>query len=477
MSDVNVTGLESVAKRVSARVAMQHRRRPAGQSDSVLDFVDQALFLGLRATGQAAVTQIVWVYEHEIDLDGVRRFHRDMGFGMAGRLIEPSILPFGRHRWVTSTGPAAPLRVASKPRPRADLSDWIDECAQQPIDPEFGPSWHMSVLPMDDGATAVSLVGSHCVADGGGALLTVYEAVLGARRDLHYPPPRSRTRRQAVVADVRQTVRDLPESGRTLVAAARFLHRKRTSPAASTGVTPKAVADQGVEASVVAPAVAVLVPIDQWDRRAASLGGNSHALLAALSARLAVHQGRELADDGTVGLIVPINDRTLEDTRANAVKLAYVRVDPKQVTSELDTTRTAIREALKMAREQPDEALALLPLTPFIPKAVVRKAADLAFGFTAEPVSCSNVGDLPADVTRLDGTPAEQVLVRGVDQHVTRRVLDERRGLLTVVCGRLGGTVSMTVVAYQPGGENTKARLRERVAAALDELGITGLIV
>jgi hypothetical protein len=445
--------------------------------DNLLDFVDQALYLGLRATGQSAVTQIVWTYEHEISMAGVRRFHRDMGFGMAGRLIEPSILPFGRHRWVASTGPAAPLRVATEPRPRADLSDWIDECALQPIDPEFGPSWHMGVLPMTDGSTAVSLVGSHCVADGGGALLTVYEAVLGQRRDLGYPPPRSRTRRQAVIADLRQTVRDLPELGRTVIAAIRFLRSQQKTPSRATTTAQALPAGAHADAAVVAPAVAVIVPIDHWDERAAALNGNSHALLAALCARLAVHQGRELAGDGTVGLIVPINDRTLEDTRANAVNLAYVRVDPMTVATDLSGTRTAIREALKLMREKPDEALALLPLTPFIPKVAVRRTADLAFGFTAEPVSCSNVGDLPVDVARLDGTPAELVIMRGVDHHVTRRVLEERHGLLTVVCGRLDGKVSMTVVGYQPGARNTKEALRERIATSLGELGITAVIV
>jgi hypothetical protein len=451
----------------------QHQR-----ADGVLDFGDQALFLGLRATGQSAVTQIVWVYEHDIAMQGVERFYRDMGYGMAGRLIEPSILPFGRHRWVTSAGPAAPLRVASEPRPRDDLSDWIDECAQQPIDPQFGPSWHMGVLPMTDGATAVSLVGSHCVADGGGALLAVYEAVLGHRRDFGYPPPRSRTRRRALAADVRQTVHDVPELGRTLVAAARFLlSMRKDRPSGAAKTAPKLPAGTHLDAAVVAPAVGVIIPIEQWDERAARLGGNSYSLLAALCARLAVHQGRELADDGTVGLIVPINDRTLGDTRANAVKLAYVRVDPTNVATDLSETRTAMREALKVVREKPDEAMQLLPLTPFIPKIAVRRTADLAFGFTAQPVSCSNVADLPVDVACLDGTPAELVIMRGVDQHITRQVLEERHGLLTVVCGRLDGKVSMTVVGYQPGAENTKECLRERVTAALAELGLTGVIV
>ncbi|MEU0497152.1 hypothetical protein [Mycobacterium sp. NPDC006124] len=453
------------------------RTQVAKKPDNLLDFVDQALFLGLRATGQSAVTQIVWVYEHEIDLDGVRHFHRNMGYGMAGRLVEPSILPFGRHRWVTSLGPAAPLRIAPAPRPRAELSDWIDDCARQPIDPQFGPSWHMSVLPMTDGATAVSLVGSHCVADGGGALLTVYEAVMGARRNLGYPPPRSRRRLQAVAADLRQFVRDVPEVVRTLVAAVRFLWRQRNRSAAPNPTAPSTLDHAQADVSITAPAVAVIIPIEQWDARSADLGGNSHALLAALCARLAVHQGRALADDGTVGLIVPINDRTLEDTRANAVNLAYVRVDPDHVTTDLGETRTAIREALKVMRETPDEALALLPLTPFVPKAAVRRTADLAFGFTSEPVSCSNVGDLPDDVTRVDGSPAELVVMRGVDQHVSRRVLEERRGLLTVVSGRLAGKVSMTVVGYQPGTPNTKEWLRTSICAALDELGLTGTLV
>ncbi|BBZ28352.1 hypothetical protein MMAD_26470 [Mycolicibacterium madagascariense] len=449
-------------------------RRP----DNRLDYVDQALYLGLRATGQAAVTMIVWVYDHPIDMDGVRRFHQDMGYGMAGRLIEPSILPFGRHRWVTSTGPATALRIAPEPRPRSELSDWIDESAQQPIDPEFGPSWHMSVLHMTDGSTAVSLVGSHCVADGGGALLTVYEGVLGLRRDLGYPPPRSRTRRQALLADTRQTLRDLPELGRTLVAAGRFLRDQRKAAAGAPKATPPALpAGADLDEAVVPPSVAVIIPIEEWDRRAAELGGNMHSLLAALSARLAVHQGRELAEDGTVSLIVPINDRTLEDARANAVKLAYVRVDPTTVTTDQTETRAAIREALRVMREKPDPAMELLPLTPFIPKVAVRRTADLAFGFAAQPTSCSNVGDLPVDVAKLDGTAAELVIMRGADQHVTRRVLEERQGVLTLVCGRLDGKVSMTIVGYQPGAINTKECLRERVATSLAELGLTAVVV
>ncbi|OFJ52120.1 hypothetical protein [Mycolicibacterium grossiae] len=444
-------------------------------SDHVLDYVDQALFLGLRATGQAAAMQIVWIYEHPVDWERLRQFHQDFGYGLAGRLIEPSVLPFGRHRWVAALGPAAPLDVAAEPRPRAELSEWIDEFAQRPLDPEHGPGWRLGVLPMTDGSTAVSIVGSHCIGDGGAALLTIFEAVQGSRRDLGYPPPGSRTRREALRADLRQTVADVPELGRTLVRAGKFLHRKRKDAKQAPPAPPRRrVRD---ETPVVVPAVSVTVPLDEWDARAAELGGNSHSLLAGFAARLAVHQGRELAPDGTAGLIVPINDRTLTDTRANAVTLAYVRVDPTHVAKDLSDTRAAIKEALRVMREEEDEALALLALTPFVPKAAVRQSADLAFGFTAQPVSCSNVGDLPVEVACPDGTRAERVLLRGVDRHVTRRVLEEREGLLTVVSGRIDGQVTTTVVGYQPGAENTKAALRERIALVLDEFRLTGVLV
>lgn len=442
-----------------------------------LDYVDQALFLGLRATGQAAAMQMVWVYDDAVDWDELRRFHRDFGFGLVGRLIEPSVLPFGRHRWVSSLGPAAPLDIVAEPRPRSELSDWIDERAQLPIDPEHGPSWHMGVLPMTDGSTAFSLAGSHCIADGGAALLTVFEAVLGVRRDLGYPPPRSRTRRQAVFADLRQTWHDAPETGRTLVAAAKFLMAKRRTSAGGPRPRSKGPAIVWPDETVVVPAISAFVDLAQWDERAAALGGNSHSLQAGLAARLAVHQGRALAADGTVGLIVPINDRTLEDTRANAVTLAYVRVDPTHVAKDLSDTRIAVRQALETMREQPDEAMGLLPLNPFVPKFAVRRGADLAFGFTDEPVSCSNIGDLPVEVACPGGSPAQQVILRGIDQHITRRVLEERSGLLTVISGRLDGKVTITVVGYQPGMENTKEALRGRLAEVLDEFELTAVIV
>ena len=68
--------------------------------------LDQAFFDGHRATGQNEVLQGVWIYEHAIDFDGLKRIHHNLGYGLLGRRIERSPLPFGRHRWVADRGPS-----------------------------------------------------------------------------------------------------------------------------------------------------------------------------------------------------------------------------------------------------------------------------------------------------------------------------------------------------------------------------------
>jgi hypothetical protein len=444
--------------------------------DNRLAFLDQAMFLGLRATGQESAMQCVWIYEHPIDLDGVRRFHQNFGHGLAGRLIEPSPLPFGRHRWVSATGPTSELDVEPHPRPREAVGDWLDERAQLPMDPEWGPGWHIGVLPLADGATAVTLVGSHCLADGGGAVLTVLETIHGQPRDLGYPAPGARTTMRAVRSDLADTVKGAPLVVRSVVEAARQARRRKRDIAGSADPL-GSVAGADLDRAFVAPAVTTLVDIADWDARAQALGGTSHALVAGFAARLAARVGRVRDDDGIVTLNVPINDRDFTDTRAIAVTLGDITVDPTDVTTDLSAVRGAIRASLKSRKEVPDESLKVLPLVPFIPKRAVRRTADVMFNFADLPVSCSNMGELDASIGRLDGTDAEYVYMRGIDGAVSKRFLEQRRGLLTVVSGRIGARIFLTVVGYRPGADNTKLELGELVAKTLAEFELDGVLV
>lgn len=444
---------------------------------TVLHYVDQAMYLGLRATGQAAAMQCVWVYEHAVDLDAVRRFHRNFGNGLWGRCIERSALPFGRHRWVRAVRPPADIDIATRRRPRGELGDWLDERAVLPVDPEWGPSWHLGVLPMTDGSTAVCLTMSHCISDGGGAVATILDAITGKIRDFGYPAPRSRTRRRAVVEDLVQSRRDLPEVTRTLATAGRIARRRfrdRPQRPAPNGAAGREFDDTR---HVAVPSVSVFVDLDEWDRRAAALGGNTYSLLAGFCARLADSMGRRAAD-GKVPLIIPINDRTdAGDDRANAVQLASVRIDPAQVCTDLSGARAEIRHTLATLGEVPEEAEQLLPLIPFMPRVAVRRGAEMAFNFAEQPVSCSNMGNVSSEIARLDGSDAAYVLMRGVDQHVTRRVLEQRHGVLTIVSARVCGRLSLAVVGYAGGVVDTRFALRDRVERTLSDFQLAGVVV
>lgn len=446
----------------------------AADQDNRLSYTDQAMFLALRATGEESMAQLVWVYERPVDLDAVRKLHENLGFGLFGRRIETSALPFGRHRWVSATGPAAPLDIAGSARPRHELTDWADERAGLPIDPETGPGWRLGVLPMTDGSTAISLEISHCLTDGMGAVLTITDAMKGIRRELGYPTPQSRTRFRALKSDARETFLSLPEVGRTLAKTVRLAYQRRGD--ISRSAPPPQLDYAGdPDAEVQVPVISVFVDLDEWDRRAEELHGNSHSLLAGFAARLGARLGRQRADDGAVSLLIPIADREENDTRANAVSLDSIAVNPAPVTTDLSDARAVIRAGFKKRREEPDESLELLPLIPFVPKIAVKRGADVLFGFADLPVSCTNLGDLDPELGRADGTDCAYLMLRGVNGRIPRKLLEQRRGLLTVASGRLGAQISITVVGYEPGAVNTKQSLREHVVHVLAEFGLTGI--
>ena len=438
--------------------------------DDRLDYIDQASFLSIRATGRQQLGQLVWLYEHPVDYDALRRFHRNYGHGLVGRRIERSALPFGRHRWVAEVGTTRELEI-SPPRPREDLNDWMDEQAELPIDPEHGPGWRVGVLPMTDGSTAVSAVLSHTLADGIGLLLTSARAATGQIENFDYPARQARTRRRALASDAAQTLRDLPEVGRTVAAAAKLAYKRRGE---LGGGDAPAAATTGPDEHVVVPTASAFVSAADWDARAEALGGNSYSLMAGFVSRLAIEMGRHRAD-GAVSLLVAMSERTEGDTRGNAVSLATVVVDPAPVAEDLSAVRAAMKKGLQELKDTPDETFALLPLNPFVPKKAVQRTAGLMFGDL--PVSCSNVGPLDPAVNRPDGTDAEYLFLRPVDQGVTRYELERVGGHLVVASGRLNGTVSIGVVGWKVGATNTHAALRATVTQVLAEFGLTGTVL
>ena len=227
---------------------------------------------------------------------------------------------------------------------------------------------------------------------------------------------------------------------------------------------------------VVVPWVSIYINLDDWDARAKALGGTSNTLAAGLAAKLGERMGRRRADDGTVTLQLVMSQRAEGDTRALAVSYPRVSVDATRVTTDLRDARAAIKQALKTRRETPDESSQVAALTPFTPTRTLKRLVDRALTDPDRPVLCSHLGDTPPGARGVDGTDAEYVTARGIGQHLTRQRLERTGGQMILQSARFPDKIAITVQAYQPGAENTKAALRELAARTLAEFGLTGKI-
>ena len=439
--------------------------------DNQLAYIDQGSFLGLRALGRGPHQQYVWIYDHDIDLDGLRKFHHNLGYTLLGRRIERSPLPFGRHRWVAAPH-QADLDVATHPRPRSDLRQWLHEQAVIPVDPEFGPSWRMAMVPFTEGGGAVMMMISHSVADGGAIFASVADAATGRKREFGYPRPDARARGAAIREDLRATAAALPDVAAAVRAAIRVARKDKADiKTSSQRATTRPV--RSASGAITAPAITGLVDISDWDRKAQELGGTSNVLLSGVAARLGMYRGRSDAE-GMVTLNFPVSDRAEGDTRANALGAASVKVDPQQAVSTLTKARTDIKASLTGTNEDNKDIFASLALAPFMPKRLVRRLEGMALG-AGYPVGCTNMGDVPPILLRVDGTEASLFFARSpIEWPVTPQILDKMGGLLVVGSGRVGGKVILAVSGWQVGAVNTEEELAESLLRALADFDLTG---
>jgi hypothetical protein len=434
---------------------------------NVLGLPDQIYFLGERAMGATALMQAVWVYDRTVDIDGLRRFHRHLQRGRLSRRIERSPLPFGRHRWV-SPSDESDLEVVTTPRPRAEFDAWLNIQAATDLDVEHGPEWRLAVLPFTDGGAGVSLVISHCLTDGVGLCEALADAASGRDNPGNWPAAGSRPRGRALREDARQTARDIPGMGRAVVAAARLARRKRGH-AGST--TPPPARPTGADEPVTLGTATIFIDADEWDARAHSLGGTGNALLAGLTARFAQRMGRVTAD-GLVTVTMPVNQREIDDTRANALTDVDVRVDPAAAMTDLREIRAATKQALIRRPDVTDERSALLPVVPLFPRWLVRRLVGVAAGSKTR-VDSSNLGMVNPAACRPDGTDADQFAIRSLTRGVTKAVMHRAGGLMILFSGRAQRQLFVSVLAYQPGHPDSHDDVRRNLSNALRDFSLT----
>lgn len=437
----------------------------------VLDLADQTLFLGERATAATSLLQCIWVYDHAVDLDALRTFHRHLSRGRLRRRIERSPLPFGRHRWVSPTN-QSDLEIVATPKPRGELDDWLNTQAGKRPDAEHGPGWHLAVLPLTDGGAAVSLIVTHTLTDGVGLCEALADAASDRDDAIDWPAAAARRRWRALSEDARQFARDTPDIGRAVVAAARMVRGGR---GAADGAAPppkkRPAPPPGADEGITLPMAMLFIDAKEWDSRAADLGGTGNALLAGLAVHLARRVGR-VAADGSVTVGMPVNQRAPGDTRANAVINVDIDVDPGSPAASLRDIRAAIKLALARHLEMPDERWALLPLVPLIPKPVFRRLISVVTG-SATTVVSSNLGPLDPAANRPDGTDAEHFAMRSVYPGLTRATMYRTNGALALLSGRAHGQVFVSILAYELGRSNSNEALQEHISAALRDFSLT----
>lgn len=439
-----------------------------------LALLDQAAFLRLRATGQGSTVQCTWVYDRDVNVDQLRVFHANLAAGLLGRRIERSPLPFGRHRWVADSHSGD---ITLEPRrPRSELGAWVENRAQVAVDPEFGPTFHLGVLPFDGGGAAVTLVASHCVVDGLGLITAITEAVNAESRKHRYSQPLSRNRLRALFEDLADAIIAVPAVIRALIATLTILLRSSSGPRippTEPATAPHLPID---DERTALPSVTLQTDAAAWEARARALNGSSNTLFVAFAARLAHRTGRVLADGSSVTVVLPVSDRAADDDRANALTSITLTVDAVAAAHDLSPVRADVKRLLTSLQLEPNEMLAGLPLIPFTPRWLVRRAEGVAMAAGQLPVGCSNLGSLDAAVGRIDGADAAEVCIRLAEQGVTRRRIEQNRGQLFCSTGTFNGSRFLNVIACQSGADSAAAA-RELAGSALADLQLSATSV
>lgn len=444
---------------------------PLPEMSPFLPFADQGMYLAHVAGGQHAVIQLLWRYRRPVDRAALARFRDSLARGPLTRLIRPAVLPFGRHQWANVHGPSPALAVATEPLALPALQSWADAQVDLPLDPTAGPPWTLTVQPFTDGSTVVSLVVSHCIADGMATALAVSAAARGESR----PPLVADARGTAAVmgSEALRCLRDLPATMKALAGLVKMARAPRRAPPTTAPVRP-AEADGG--RTVAFPSAFLRVPLADWDTRARGLGANRFTLLAAVTTAFAAALGRLRGDEVT--LLIPVNQRDgVSDGGGNRVSLATVKLEQGAARGELKSLQRRLQASLVRMRREPDPLAAVLPLVPFVPRRAFAATSRMALGALAElPVTCSHMGDLPRDILRIDGADADRFCFRGIDRRAALRTLEQRQGVATLLAGLIPGSMLLNFVAYHPGGMTESRDLRSLAEKVLAGFGLTGAL-
>ncbi|GAA5060708.1 hypothetical protein [Nocardia callitridis] len=428
-----------------------------------LDDIDCVSARGHAALGGTLAIQAVWHYDRAVDTATLTRFHAALCAGKLARTVAHSIIPAAGDRWSARTR-FAPLRTTTTPLPAADLEAWILEQARAPLQTFGGPTWRLSSANFDDGRSAVSLLVSHTVTDGGALCAAIAAAVADERVQLRFPSDEYGPFR-LVCSDIRATARRGTRLWLAAILAVRLLLHAPRRRTARHDVEP----DRGAGV----PTIAATIPAPQWHEAAQTRNGTAATLAVAVLASIATEIGRVNEHD-RVEMMMPVATRAADDARANAltsIDFEIARTD--ELSTDLSALRAAIKAKLTAAGAGANAVPPLIPVAVALPRSL---HGMLARQVAADPVRtvCSYLGELDPQVLRIDGAPATAIMLGLVDQSLdSRRVLAERGGTLYALFNASVGSITLRINGFQAPALTDTDQLADVVSRVLARYGLS----
>ncbi len=455
---------------------VSRRRGRYARSVSRLTF-DDDLFLRMECVMNVpVVNQIVWRFDAEslsdgadeaVLLEALSSMWRSLAAGPLNRRVERARVPGARDRWIRSSE-CLPLDIADAPIPASRLGEWMQEKAATPLHPLDGPVWQLAYTSVDDGGSAVSLVASHVIGDGG-ALTSAAIAAMSGRDEPD----------DFVSAWDRPRVPDLLDAAAQLGAAATGTTRALAkgvrgalagtggSPAPDTAplsIAPAVGRPEETSDGAFAPSTVVVdCPTDEWIAAAGAAGGSANSLLVAVALGILTSSGR-VDESDTVKVALPVSTRVHGDVRANATSGVSISVEGGgRYRTDLSAIRRESKAAFTaLADPSTPTAFELTkPLVQMLPDVVVAQVSKSA---TAPLCLCSNLGDRGERARSLGGVQARSVAMRSITQNTTAELLRRTRGGVSVWWNTSGETATLCVTGLDPDAFPTADRLQQLVA-------------
>ncbi|WP_245545994.1 hypothetical protein [Nocardia higoensis] len=440
-----------------------------GVPEARLGVVDEIFLRGHRGLGTPNVLQGLWRTADRVDPDLLHRLHASLRTGDLGRRVARSRVPGARPAWRRNQG-AHPLVLASEPLTAAQALAWADGQGAD-LDPEFGPGWRLSATPLDDGGTIIALTCSHVLADARGLVLAACRALARLETssvdspgdDCAAPAPaesewRDAARQWSIV--VGGTIRAVRGLGARPVRALR--DAIPDSEVAPRRRAPHPEPAPALRAGEPLPVHSVAARCDAttWDRVAAEHGGTANSLFITLVGETLRTAGTAVGFEwGGIEASLPVDTRD-EPRVANDIAVTSVVIEPTDSPATLRAkARAAYEHRMTGPVGVPEEILQVVG---------DRLAHRMAAGAGERDILCSNIGDLPEQLSNFGPHRCLGVAARAIHPGLTARTRPRTR-LSGYLC-RIGADYTLCLVALDPPGIDSPDALAEaagRVASGL----------